>query len=118
MGDERDIIAIIDRGSLRKAHQHSASRADLAGSDQKAQVAGAGHEDSAQHGAPLEDCRKGEYPFIVDRGKTEAIKATPARSRIATRHELAQHAATIKIEHLQRFAPPPDRADEGDLVPI
>jgi hypothetical protein len=89
MGDERDIIAIIDRGPLRKAHQRSASRADLAGSDQKVQVAGAGHEDSTQYGAPLKDCRKGDNPFIVDRGKTEAVKATTARGWIATRHELA-----------------------------
>ena len=118
MRDEGDIIAIIDRGPLRKAHQHRASRADLAGSDQKAQVAGAGDKDSAQYGAPLEDRGKGDYAFIVDRGKTEAVKAPAARGWIATRHELAQHAATIKIKHLQRFPAPPDRSDKGDFVPI
>src|SRR6266850_2395610 len=118
MGDEGDIIAIIDGGPLRKAHQHRASRADLAGSDQKAQVAGAGHEDSAQYGAPLEDCGEGDYPFIVDRRKTKAVKTTAARGWIAPRHKLAQHTATIKIKHLQRIATSPDRPDEGDFVPI
>ena len=118
MGDEGDIIPIIDCGPLRKAHQHRASGADLAGSDQKAQVAGAGQEDPAQYGASLEDCGEGDHAFIIDGGKTEAVKAAAARGWVAARHELAQHTAAIKIKHLQRFPTPPDRPDKCDFVPI
>ena len=82
------------------------------------QVAGAGHEDSAQYGAPLEDCGESDHPFIVDCGKTESVKSTTAWGWIATRHELAQHAATVKIKNLQRFPTSPDRPHKGDFVPI
>ena len=61
MRDEGDIVLIIDRSPLRKAHQHRASRADLAGSDQKAQFAGAGDEDSAQYCPVLNDRGEGDY---------------------------------------------------------
>ena len=110
MRDKGDIILIIDRGPLRKAHQHCASRADLAGSDQKAQFAGAGDEDSAQYCAPLNDRGEGDNAFVVDRGKTEAVKGATARGWIATRHEFAQHATAVQIQYLQRFPAPPDRS--------
>src|SRR3981189_2997835 len=67
---------------------------------------------------PLEDCGEGDPPFIVDCGKPEAVKATTARGWIAPRHQLAQHAATIKIKHLQCFPTPPDRPDKGNFIPV
>jgi hypothetical protein len=118
MRDEGDIILIIDCNPLRKPHQHHTSRSDLAGSDQKVQVTGACQEDSAQYRSSLEDRGEGDHALIVDDGKTEAVKAATARGRITTRHQLAQHTATVKIKHLQRFPTPPDRSDKSDFIPI
>ncbi len=118
MRDEGDIVLVIDRSPLRKPHQHRTSRSDLAGSDQKAQVAGAGDENSAQHRALLEDRGKDDHALIVDCRKTEAVEGAAARRWIATRHELAQHAAAVKIKHLQRFATSPHRSDKSDFIPI
>ena len=80
MGDEGDIVLVIDRSPLRKPYQHRTSRSDLAGSDQKAQVAGAGDEDSAQYRALLEDRGEDDHALIVDGRKTEAVEAAAARA--------------------------------------
>src|ERR1700687_1806384 len=64
------------------------------------------------------DRGEGDYPLVVDGGKTKAVKAASARGWITTRHELAQHAAAVKIKHLQRFPAPPDRSDKSDFISI
>ena len=50
MRDEGNIVVIIDRGPVRKAHQHCAAGPDLARSDNKAQFARANEKNSTRSG--------------------------------------------------------------------
>ena len=74
MRDEGNIVVIIDRSPLRKAHQHFASGADLTRSDNKVQFAGADGKDSAQYCAVLYNRRENHNALIVNCGKAEAVK--------------------------------------------
>src|SRR5260370_16233457 len=118
MRDEGNIVVIIDRSPLRKAHQHFASGADLTRSDNKVQFAGAHGKNSAQYCAVLYNRRENHNALIVNCGKAEAVKGTTAWGWIATRHEFTQHATTIQIQHLQRFPAPPDSSNKSDFVAI
>src|SRR6266481_1455889 len=118
MRDTGDTMLVFTPYSTPNAHQHRAFRSDLASADQKAQFAGAGDEDSAQHRAPLKDRGEGDHALVVDDRKTEAVEAAAAWGWITARHQLAQHAATVKIKHLQRLPASPDRSDKGDFIPV